>query len=57
MSGHPLNRTKTNFPFSVTNSYAKNFSSLEKKNAFKNSNGAVGIISQPVFDIENAKKL
>ena len=44
-------------PFAVTNSYAKNFSTLEKKMHNKIQNGALGIISQPVFDIENAKKL
>ena len=58
MSGHPFKiEPKQIFPFAVTNSYAKNFSSLEKKMHLKIQNGAVGIISQPVFDIENAKKL
>ena len=57
-AGHPFKiEPKQIFPFSVTNSYAKNFSSLEKKMHLKIQNGAVGIISQPVFDIENAKKL
>ena len=45
------------FPFSVINSYAKNFSSLEKKMHNKIQNGTLGIISQPIFDIDNAKKL
>ncbi len=44
-------------PFAVTNSFAKNFKSLEKKINKKIQNGAVGIISQPVYDIQNAKKL
>ena len=48
---------KTIYPFAVINSYAKNFRSLEKKMHKKVQDGALGIISQPVFDIENAKKL
>ena len=43
--------------FAVINSYAKNFKSLEKKMNKKILNGAVGIISQPVYDVSNAKKL
>ncbi len=43
--------------FAVINSYAKNFKSLEKKMNKKILNGAVGIISQPVYDVNNAKKL
>jgi 5,10-methylenetetrahydrofolate reductase len=48
---------KTISPFAVINSYAKNFKSLEKKMIAKIQHGAVGIISQPVYDIKNAKKL
>ncbi|HIP11595.1 MAG TPA: methylenetetrahydrofolate reductase [Arcobacter sp.] len=44
-------------PFAVINSYAKSFKSLEKKMAKKIKNKAVGIITQPVYDIENAKQL
>jgi len=44
-------------PFAVVNSYAKSFKSLEKKMAKKIKNKAVGIITQPVYDIENAKQL
>jgi 5,10-methylenetetrahydrofolate reductase len=44
-------------PFSVINSYAKNFKSLEKKMHNKIQHGSVGIISQPVYDINNAKLL
>lgn len=44
-------------PFAVTNSYAKSFKSLEKKIHRKINEGAVGIITQPIFDIENAKQL
>ncbi len=57
-AGRPFKiEPKEIFPFAVVNSYAKNFSSLEKKMTQKIQNGAKGIISQPVFDIENAKKL
>ena len=57
-AGRPFKiEPKQIFPFAVVNSYAKNFSSLERKMNQKIQNGAVGIISQPVFDIENAKKL
>jgi 5,10-methylenetetrahydrofolate reductase len=45
------------YPFSVINSHAKNFKTLEKKMLQKIRYGSVGIITQPVFDIENAKKL
>lgn len=45
------------FPFAVTNSYSKSFKNLEKKMVKKIQDGAVGIISQPVYDIENAKVL
>ena len=57
-AGHPFKiEPKQIFPFSVVNSYAKNFSTLEKKMHNKIQNGSLGIISQPLFDIENAKKL
>ena len=57
-AGRPFKiEPKQIYPFAVTNSYAKNFSSLEKKMHNKIQNGAQGIISQPVFDIDNAKKL
>ncbi len=45
------------YPFSVINSHAKNPKSLQKKMLKKINNGAVGIITQPVYDIENAKML
>lgn len=44
-------------PFAVVNSYAKNPKTLQKKMQKKIKHGAVGIISQPVYDIENAKML
>ena len=43
--------------FSVSNSYAKNFSSIEKKIYKKIKNYAAAIITQPVYDIEIVKKL
>ena len=43
--------------FAVTNSYAKNFSTIEKKIYIKVKNCAKGIISQPIYDIDIAKKL
>jgi len=43
--------------FAVSNSYAKNFSTIEKKIYTKVKNCASGIITQPVYDIDIAKKL
>lgn len=48
---------KTIYPFSVVNSYAKNMKSLEKKMFKKIQNGTKGIITQPIYDLENAKEL
>ncbi|MGK0255608.1 MAG: methylenetetrahydrofolate reductase (NADPH) [Arcobacteraceae bacterium] len=45
------------YPFSVINSYAKNMKSLEKRMFKKVSNKTRGIITQPVYDLENAKQL
>ena len=57
-AGRPFKiEPKQIFPFAVVNAYAKNFGSLEKKMNLKIQNGAVGVITQPVFDIENVKKL
>jgi len=44
-------------PFAVSNSYAKNFTTIEKKIYKKIQNYAVGIITQPVYDIEIANRL
>ncbi len=44
-------------PFAVIDSYAKNATALQKKLSKKVANGAVGVISQPVYDLENARKL
>lgn len=48
---------QTIYPFAVTNSYAKNQNSLKRKMAEKIKNGAIGLISQPVFSVEDAKNL
>jgi len=45
------------YPFSVINSYAKNMRSLEKKMGKKILNKTCGIITQPIYDIDNAKQL
>ncbi len=57
-SGKPFKSApKSILSFAVINSYAKNFKSLEKKMNKKILNGASGVISQPVYNIANAKKL
>lgn len=57
-AGRPFkNKPKQIYPFSVINSYAKNMKSLEKKMVKKVQNGSKGIITQPVYDIQNAKQL
>jgi len=45
------------YPFGVINSYAKNPKTLQKKMQKKIAKGALGIITQPVYDIENTKLL
>jgi len=45
------------YPFAVTNAFAKNEKTLLKKLQKKLEHGAVGMISQPVFDIETADRL
>ncbi|GAB6074784.1 methylenetetrahydrofolate reductase [Nautilia lithotrophica] len=44
-------------PFAVSNSYAKNFATIERKIFKKVQNYAVGIITQPVYDISIVEKL
>ncbi len=57
-AGRPFkHEPKEIYPFAVTNSYAKSFKSLEKKIHKKINEGAIGIITQPVFDLDNAKQL
>ena len=43
--------------FSVVNSHAKNENTLLKKLTKKIEHGTVGIITQPVYDLEHAKKM
>ncbi len=50
-------KPKRIYPFAVSNAYAKNPTTLLKKFKKKIEHGALGIITQPVFDIENAKRL
>ncbi len=45
------------YPFAVTDAYAKSAATLQKKMSKKVSHGAIGVISQPVYDLENARKL
>lgn len=45
------------YPFAVIDSYSKNTAALQKKMTKKVAHGAVGIISQPVYDLESAHKL
>jgi len=57
-AGKPFKtKPKPIYPFSVVNSYAKNMKSLEKKMFKKIENHTKGIITQPIYDIENAKQL
>ncbi len=50
-------RPETIYPFAVINSHARNPKSLQKKMLKKVNHGAVGIITQPVYDLDNAKLL
>ena len=45
------------YPFAVVNSYAKNPKTLQKKMQKKIKHGAIGIITQPVYDVQNAEQL
>jgi 5,10-methylenetetrahydrofolate reductase len=62
-NGHDLagkafkSRTKPIYPFVVSNSYASNFDSLFKRMGKKIDAGALGVITQPVFDEEIVKIL
>ncbi len=57
-AGKPLGtKPKQLYPFAVINSYAKNPKTLQKKMQKKIKHGAIGIITQPVYDVENAKLL
>jgi len=57
-AGKPLtHQPEQIYPFAVVNSYAKNPKTLQKKIQKKIKHGALGIITQPVYDLENAKLL
>jgi len=57
-AGKPLAlKPKPIYPFSVVNAYAKNPKTLQNKMQKKILNGALGIITQPVYNIDNAKVL
>ena len=57
-AGKPLNiAPKEIYPFAVVNAYAKNLKTLQKKMQKKIKHGAKGIITQPVYDLESAKRL
>ena len=45
------------YPFAVTNSYARNMKSLQKRIIKKLDYGARAIITQPIYDVDNAKEL
>ncbi len=57
-AGKPLAvKPKQLYPFAVVNSYAKNPKTLQKKMQKKIKHGALGIITQPVYDLDGAKQL
>ncbi|MEA1917071.1 MAG: methylenetetrahydrofolate reductase [Campylobacterota bacterium] len=57
-AGKPLgHKPQELYGFSVMNSHAKNPKTLQKKMQKKIAHKSVGIITQPVYDIENAKML
>ena len=57
-AGRPLGeQPEPIYPFAVVNSHAKNPRTLQKKMTKKVKHGARGIITQPVYDVENAKLL
>jgi 5,10-methylenetetrahydrofolate reductase len=57
-SNKPLNPApKPIYPFAVSNSYAKDMKNLQKRMVKKLNYGARAIITQPVYDLENAKEL
>lgn len=57
-AGKPIKPApQTIYPFTVTNSYSKNRATLKRRMIQKIENGAIGLISQPVFSIEDALDL
>jgi len=57
-SNKPLNPApKPIYPFAVSNSYAKDYKTLQKRMLKKLNYGTRAIITQPVYDAQNAKML
>jgi 5,10-methylenetetrahydrofolate reductase len=57
-SGKTLDpRPKPIYPFAVSNAYAKDMKKLQKRMLKKLNYGARAIITQPVYDVQNAKEL
>ncbi len=57
-AGQPLeSRPQKIYPLAVSNAYAKNPKNLIKKMKLKLEHGAIGIITQPIYSIDNARKL
>ncbi len=57
-SGKPFKDKPRNiFPFAVTNAAAKNKKTIYKNMITKLNHGAIALITQPVYDVENAKTL
>jgi 5,10-methylenetetrahydrofolate reductase len=50
-------KPKPIYPFAVSNSYARDYKTLQKRMLKKLNYGARAIITQPVYDIQNAKIL
>jgi len=50
-------KPKPIYPFAVSNSYAKDMRSLQKRMVKKLNYGARAIITQPVYNLDNAKEL
>jgi len=57
-AGKPLAaKPKHIYPFTVINSFSNNPKNLEKKMKKKIEHGSIGIITQPVYDLDNTKLL
>ncbi len=57
-SGRELGeRPKPIYPFAVSNSYAKNFATLQRKLVKKLSAGAVAIVTQPIYSLDGGEKM
>lgn len=58
IAGHPFKFPPHEiYSFAVSNSFAKRFSSLQRKINQKINEGVKGIITQPIFDMQNAQTL